>query len=300
MKNYLITITLLISHAISAQTRLVENVHYDGNTHLEIPESGLSFIIPEGWSGRVPSGSSFMILTDAGDKATMILISSEATETEMNQELRNQIQLDEGIYITPEGQVNQEGQKWSGNYQVIGFPQEMKGYVEARLGSYGIALACMILATPDDIQDAKKAVVRLMNSLAFTQPQQQEITNGNPDTSGEGIGQAWSDYLKQKSLKYFYSMSDFSETDFIFLCPDGSFSRNTSSYSGGITGSGTIRGSYADRWQATGEGNTGTLTLFNEDGTSTGFNIFYGEGNKGTGIYLNGYRFYAEITNNCD
>ena len=297
MRLWLISLFTFISSSVVAQTELEASVQYEGNTQIIISEIGISFTIPEGWSGGVPAEASFMVMTDATGEGTMILISSETTDSEINSELQSKIQLDEGIYIQPESVVKRDGLVWSGNYQVIGLPQEMKGYLEAQLGDYGIALACITIATPGAIQRAKNAANLLMRSLTFAKPQRQ--IEEAATASSQNDGQSWSEYLKQKSLKYFYTQSDFSESDFIYLCPDGNFTRKTRTSSGGITGSGTLYGSYAGRWQASGVGESGTLTLFNDDGSNTQFNIYFGQGNKGTGIYLNGNRFYAELTNEC-
>jgi len=282
-----------------AQTELQQGVQYEGNTVLTIPGLGISFKIPAGWSGGVPEGAEVMILVDATNEATIIVSANEMEEKDVFGELQKQLPIDEGISISPIGLVKKDGKRWWGNYKVNGVPQEMKGYVEVRLGDFNIGSGCIVLALPVAFERGKLAATELLQSVKFTAPQQQTAQHSDA-TANTGVNQPWSEYLKRKSLKYYYTQGDFSESDFIYLCSDGSFSRKTRTYSGGITGYGAMNNSYYGRWQATGQGGSGTITLFNQDGSRTEFRLEYGKGKKGTGIYLNGNRFYEEVTSECN
>jgi len=300
MKRWLnlVGITMLTLTA-SAQTELKENVRYEGNTQLIIPTLGITFSIPDGWFGGIATGSSYMVLADNSNEATLIITADEMSEDEVLGNLQQTIALDENISIMPVGTIQKEGKRWWGNYKVNGVPQEMKGYVEVRLGDFTIGSGCIVLALPVAFERGKLAATELLRSMKFIAPQQQ-TTQPSDATTNAGINQPWSEYLKRKSLKYYYTQGDFSESDFIYLCSDGSFSRKTRTYSGGITGYGAMNNSYYGRWQATGQGGSGTITLFNQDGSRTEFRLEYGQGKKGMGIYLNGNRFFEEVTNECN
>ncbi len=282
-----------------AQAELKTGVQYEGNTVLTIPGLGISFKIPAGWSGGVPEGAEVMVLVDAANEATIIVSANEMEEKDVFGELQKQLPIDGGVSISPIGLVKKEGKRWWGNYNVNGVPQEMKGYVEVRLGDFNIGSGCIVLALPAAFERGKHAATALLQSMKFAAPQQQ-TTQRSEATTNTGVNQPWSEYLKRKSLKYYSTQGDFSESDFIYLCSDGSFSRKTRTYSGGITGYGAMNNSYYGRWQATGQGGSGTITLFNQDGSRTEFRLEYGQGKKGTGIYLNGNRFYEEVTNACN
>ncbi|WKZ60132.1 MAG: hypothetical protein QY309_01335 [Cyclobacteriaceae bacterium] len=294
MKQNILLALLCVSFVSVAQTELSENVQYEGNRQLKISSLGISFTIPSGWMGGVPQGSSVMVLAEASNEITLIVTASEMDEQSVFGELQKQIPIDGGISISPIGLVKKEGKRWWGNYRVDGVAQEMKGYVEARLGDHGVGVGCIVVALPGALERGKQGASQLLQSLTFAKP-----IVPTTNTQAAGITQPWNEYLKHKSLKYYYTQGDFSDSDFITLCSDGSYARKKRTYSGGVTGTGSLNSTDYGRWKAQGQGDVGTLTLTSQDGSQAEFRIEYGQGNKGTGIYLNGNRYYAEATNEC-
>lgn len=290
MKRCLILLLGFIYIGTNAQTELQQEVNYTGGTTLKISSFGFNFTIPQGWQGGVPAGSASLILVDASNEATLIISSTQTNASAMRAELQKQIDLGGGIAITPVGLISNSGDSWSGNYTVTGAQQEMKGYVHARLGNFENGIICIVLSLPTSIAKAKSAAVQLMQTVQFYKPQQAENSAGV---------KPWAEYLINKSLKRYYTQGDYSESDFIYLCANGSFTRHTRSSSGGVTGVGSISNSYYGRWQATSQG-SGVLTLIDNDGTQTNFQIYYGAGTKGTGVYLNNNRYYDEATSECN
>jgi hypothetical protein len=277
-----------------AQVELQEGVNYSENTQLEVSSRGVTFKIPSGWYGGLPSGGSAFLMADNSNEISIIVMGEEFQQQQILSELQKEISLDKGITLIPSGTINHQGNSWFGDYNVSGGGQEMKGYVSVKLGDYNIGVACMVIALPSSIERGKKAANEFLNSVRFTKPEQSQVAKG------DGINQPWNEYLKGKSLRYYYSKGDFSETDFIHLCSNGSFQRSKQSRSGGITGSGFIAGGELGTWKATGEGNKGSLFLYNQDGTQDEFSVEYGNGPKGVGLHLNGYRYYVEASNQCN
>jgi hypothetical protein len=288
MKHWCILLSFVYISA-QAQTELQQEVNYTGGTTLKISSFGFNFTIPQGWQGGVPAGSASLILVDALNEATIIISSTQTKASDMRAELQKQIDLGGGISISPIGLVNNSSDSWTGNYHVIGAKQEMKAFVHAKIGNYQNGIICIALTLPTAIDRAKSGVEQVMQTVQFYQPKQ----------NATGVTKPWSEYFSNKSLKRYYTQGDYSESDFIYLCANGSFTRKTRSSSGGITGIGSINNSYYGRWQATGQG-TGVLTLMDQDGTRTEFQIQYGAGAKGTGVYLNGTRYYEEATSDCN
>jgi len=279
---------------IFGQVELKENVRYEGSTHLTIPSLGISFVVPTGFFGGVSPGSPFMVLTDDTNEISIIITADEMKEETVQADLQRQISIDEGLSISPIGMVRKEGKRWWGEYKIEGATQDMKCYVEVKLGEYGIGAGCIVMALPSAFERAKIATGNLLVSLSFSAPVQSQVS------SSSGMDQPWNDYLKGRSLKYFYTQGDFSDTDFIHLCSDGTFTRSKSTVSGGSTGTGSMWGGDQGTWQATGKGDEGSLTLNNRDGTVDQFRIQYREGTKGLGVYLNGYRYYSEASTQCN
>lgn len=285
---------VIISWSSSAQTELKENVRYEGLTSLVIPTLGITFTIPEGWYGGIASGSSFMVLADDTNEVTIIITADEMVEELVAPELQQTIALDETISISPKGTIQKEGKRWWGDYTINGVAREMQGYLEVRLGEFTIGAGCIVMALPSSFDRGKKAAAAILKSMIFTAPVQSQAS------ASSGIDMPWNDYLKGKSLKYYYTQGDFSDTDFIHLCSDGSFTRRKNTVSGGITGTGTLYDKNMGTWQATGQGNVGSLILTFRDGATEQFQLQYGEGKKGRGLYLNGYRYFVEASTQCN
>jgi hypothetical protein len=277
-----------------AQTELKEGIQYTENTLLTLPLRGISFKIPKGWFGGVPQDSPFLILSDGSNDVTILVMSDELEEQKILDDLRNEIPLDQGITLKPINTPQQQGRRWFGEYTVTGMPKQMKGFVDVRLGNFGIGAGAIIVASPESFDKGKTGAIELLNSIEFIKPV-------NPQYAvSAGINMPWDQYLKGRSLKFYYTKVDFSETDFIHLCSNGTFQRSKRSSSGGVTGYGSISGNDQGTWLATGNGDTGTLILNHQDGTRSEFQLQYGEGNKGLGLYLNGSKYFIEISSQCN
>ncbi len=294
MKNVVLILLLGISCKAFSQVELQEGVQYSENTSLLYSLHGISFKIPAGFSGSVPSGVSALVLTDPRKEITILLTADQFEENQVLEYLRNEIPLEQGISLIPTGTPEQQDKRWFGDYQVKGVAQEMRGYVEVRLGNFNIGAGCVVLALPNSFERGKTGAKDLLSSFQFREPVQTQYA------TAAGINQPWSQYLKGRSLKFYYTQGNFTESDFIHLCANGSFQRSKQSSSGGITGSGLVYGNNHGTWKALGDGDTGKLLLLHQDGTQSEFEIQYHQGNKGMGIYLNGYRYYAEMSNQCN
>lgn len=276
------------------QTEMKENVRYESNTHLIIPTLGISFIIPPGFYGGVAPGSPFMVLADDSNEISIIITADEMKAETIPADMQRQMSIDEGLSISPIGMIKIEGKRWYGDYKVEGATQDMKCYVEVKLGDYNIGAGCIVIALPSAIARAKKAGIDVLKSMTFKAPQQPQVAQSS------GIDKPWNEYFRGKSLKYFYTQGDFSDTDFIHLCSNGTFSRSKSTVSGGSTGTGSMWGGDQGTWQAIGQGDEGSLILNNRDGTRSEFRIQYRQGTKGLGLYLDGYRYYTEASAQCN
>ncbi|MCU0358402.1 MAG: hypothetical protein MUE95_12560 [Cyclobacteriaceae bacterium] len=296
MKPLSLTLLLVLKLSLAtAQEELQENVRYEGNTKIKISALGIQFTIPSNWYGGVSAGSPYMVLADAGDEMTIIISADEMSEANVLREMQQQIALDENISIKPAGTIRKEGKRWYGDYSILGATQDLKCFVEVNLGDHNIGAAMILMAYPAAFDAGKRALSQLASSMQFTAP-----VAAPAATASTGPDKPYSDYLKGKSLKYYYTQGDFSDTDFIHLCSNGTFTRSKNTISGGVTGTGSMWGKENGTWKATGQGSEGVLTLYNQDGTQNEFRMQYREGTKGLGLYLNGYRYYVEGSSQCN
>jgi hypothetical protein len=296
MKQLSIILAVFVQMNLAvAQVELQENIRYEGNTKLKISALGIVLTIPPGWYGGVGAGSPYLVLADEGDEMTIIVSADEMKEAEVLANLQQQIALDENISISPMGTVKKEGRRWWGDYRINGATQELKCYVEVKLGEHNIGAAMILMTYPAAFESGKRAVNQLISSMTFQAP-----VAAQANQSASRITQPWSDYLKGKSLRYYYTQGDFSDTDFIHLCSNGTFTRTKNTISGGVTGTGSMWGKDSGTWKASGQGDEGILTLNNQDGTQVEFKMHYREGTKGIGLYLNGYRYFVETSSQCN
>lgn len=289
MKLLLILCFAVIRFLVVAQTEVQQGVQYESGTHLKVSSLGLKFKLPTGFTGGVPQGSTVMVIADASSAITILLTAEQMQESSILADLQQVIPIDGGVTISPRSVIKRDGKRWFGDYAVNGVSQEMKGYVEVRLGDHQIGVGCILVALPDAFDRGKRAATELLQSMVFMEP-----------AGVDGIDQSWNEYLKHKSLKFYHTQGDYSDSDFIYLCSNGSYSRQRRTSSGGGVGLGTMNSTDYGQWEAVGKGMLGKLILISQDGSRSEFDISYTTGNKGKGIYLNGNRYYEETTSECN
>lgn len=281
----------LLASCLYGQTELQENVRYEGGTQISISSLGVTFPVPPGWHGGVTPGSPYMVLADNTNEVTIIILADEMKEAEILGQLQQKMSIDEGISIEPVGKVQREAQRWWGEYKVIG-ADDMKCYAEIRLGSYNIGVGCIVLSLPSASERGKNAAFYVLDHMSFRSPQTNTAVLGLPD-------KPYQDYLKVKSLRYSYSQGDFTDTDLIHLCSNGTYKRSKESHPGSASGSATTHETSEGTWEATGQGAEGILILHGKNGARNEFKLQYRSGAKGVGLYLNGYRYFIEDNNQC-
>jgi hypothetical protein len=285
-------ISILPAYAWS-QTEIDYEVNYTENTQLVNSFYGISFNVPRGWFGKVPDGGTALILAEKTDQMNIMIMFNEFDPdkllTEMQQEMTFQ-----GITFVPAGNIRRDGMRWYGDYKVSGLQQEAKAQADVRVGRYNTGIISILISPTATFEAGKKDLAALLSSVVFTPPEKPQYA------AAAGITQPWNEYLKGRSLKYFYTQGQFSDTDFIDLCGNGTFVRYNEAISGGYTGSGFVAGGEVGKWTATGQGDHGILFLTKQDGVKLEFSIEYTNGSKGTGLYLAGKRYYIEISKQCN
>lgn len=71
------------------------NVQYTGETTLEFPEYGVSFVLPSGWVGILPIGGEFFIMKSQGFEGYIFAGIREMTITEAKQTMSKEIALED-------------------------------------------------------------------------------------------------------------------------------------------------------------------------------------------------------------
>lgn len=291
-KLQFLLIIILPGYAWS-QTEIEYEVNYTGNTPLINSFYGISFKVPMGWFGKVPDGGSALILSENTNQMNIMIMFNEFEPDKLLAEMQQEMTF-QGITLVPTGNIRREGMRWYGDYQVNGLQVEAKAHADVRVGKFNTGIISILVSPQASFDAGKKDLAGLLNSVAFTPPKKPQYA------ATAGITQPWNEYLKGRSLKYFYTQGQFSDTDFIDLCSNGTFMRYNEAISGGYTGTGFVAGGEGGTWKATGQGDRGILFLTKQDGVKLELQIDYTDGSKGTGLYLDGKRYYIEASKQCN
>jgi len=157
-RSYLAAIFLLFStaHAASA-VELEFGKTYTGGERIEAKTFGLSFSVPEGWSGLLPPGGTFFAMTP--DNRTFIFATAELGSAQQAQgSLSQPLPLGSGIKLQPIGSPRVQGEGFAINYSVQGAPEPLGGEGRAVVGETGV-IAGFIGVAPKDTVETMRAVL---------------------------------------------------------------------------------------------------------------------------------------------
>lgn len=275
----------------SAQTEIAEGHRYEAGMLLKVESLGIQLEVPADHTAVLPQGSNTLVIISTDQEITLLVSADEMDLESSKKEMMQATNLGNGLSLIPAGDLWQDKQTLIGEYRVAGSPQPLKSLAQVQIGSHGIGLVAIMIATPSKFAAGETALGSLFSSLRFGKPATAATSAGNEE---------WATYLKGKALKYFYTSNGFSSTDFIYLCSDGTFLRKLDDSSVSNLGTGVMHSGNEGRWHATGTGNSGKLVLTSPDGSQSSYELFYGEGNKGKGVYLSGSRYYVDNNDRCN
>lgn len=81
----------------AAAQRIEPGVRYQGETRLEAPEYGVSFVLPAGWTGVFPPDGEHFVMTATAYEAYILAGVEEMTVAEALDLMRGNIELGDGI-----------------------------------------------------------------------------------------------------------------------------------------------------------------------------------------------------------
>ena len=259
------------------------------------PAYGVEFNTPEGWQYQKNEMGYVM---GHNSIAGVILITSSPYNTldEMRQAAYQGIQEEGGTLLQIKGEPVAFGDNGlAGDYRGTLNWEQVTAYVIGLVSpTGGTSISCMIITTPDQFSDNHKSTLESMaKSFKFFKP---EI----PDAVKE-----WEDWFKTPGgcrLKYLSSSGSSnygggytgsSSQATIDLCPNGSFSENSSSDFSMSIDAGSAFNSSQDggsgRWELSFDGTNPVLVLNYNDGQSAQYVLTYID--KKT--YLNDTRYFV-------
>lgn len=155
LKNFVLA-TMLLSTAGAAGTvgavELEIGKTYQGGTLIEAKAYGMSFTVPEGWSGLLPPGGTFFAMTP--DNRTFVFATAEPGSVQEAQgSLSQPLPLGNGIKLQPIGSPRTEGNGFAIGYAVQGAPEPLGSEGRAVVGDNGV-IAGFIGVAPKDAVEA--------------------------------------------------------------------------------------------------------------------------------------------------
>ncbi len=275
---------LIWSTAPVFATELQPGVEYRGKTQLSSPEYGSSFVLPAGWVGVLPPDGEFFVMRSRNFEAYVFAGIDEMTVAQAKQVMSNQIDLGDGILLSPKGAVSVEGSKLQGTYHVRGSENPLVGRITTIVGDHGLGVSFMAAAQPQDAAKLESAVNEMVASLKLTKPKKPSAGT----SSGPLVSQ-----LSGRKLSYFYTKTGYTEEHYIWLCPDNRFftSRSAGGFGGGA--SGAFLSENGGTWSVNGNLDQGQLVLSFNGGRTSTYNVTL----QGSKLKLDGSRYFREATN---
>lgn len=130
---------------------------YEGGTLIEAKAYGMSFTVPEGWSGLLPPGGTFFAMTP--DNRTFVFATAEPGSVQEAQgSLAQPLPLGNGIKLQPIGAPKPKGEGFTIDYSVLGAPEPLGSEGRAIVGDTGV-IAGFIGVAPRGGIDAMRATL---------------------------------------------------------------------------------------------------------------------------------------------
>ena len=278
-------VTASLASAAGAAQRVQEiepGVRYTGEVRLQAAEYGVSFVLPQGWAGGLPEGFDFFVMESPSFQAYVLAGIEELTLVEAQRLMAGEIDLGDGAVMHPAGDVTTQGVLLEADYTVSGTPDPLRGRVTTIIGDHGYGVFFIAAAAADDFESVRSAVERMSASVSLVAP----VAAPAPPPG------SWQQQLAGRKLSYFFTRSGYTEEEYLWLCPDGRFFRSMNSGGFGGGASGAFQSQNGGRWEASGNAQSGILSLSYNDGASATYALSI-EDDK---LFLDGSRYFREVT----
>jgi hypothetical protein len=144
---------------------------YKGGERIEAKAFGLSFTLPEGWSGLLPPGGTFFAMTP--DNRTFVFATAEpGSAKEAQGNLVQGMPLGNGVRLEPIGSPRVEGKGFAIGYTVQGAPEPHGSEGRAIVGEHGMIAGFIGVAPKGAVDDMRKTLADIADGAVFDEPAQ--------------------------------------------------------------------------------------------------------------------------------
>ena len=170
LKSHLLASLILASSAGAASTagtvELEIGKTYQGGERIEAKAYGLSFTVPEGWSGLLPPGGTFFAMTP--DNRTFVFATAEPGSIQEAQgALVQPLPLGNGINLEPIGSPRVEGDSFAIGYSVLGASEPHGSEGRAVVGDNGVIAGFIGVAPRDTYEMMLTTLAEIADGVAF-------------------------------------------------------------------------------------------------------------------------------------
>jgi len=142
---------------------------YTGGERIEAKAFGLSFTVPEGWSGLLPPGGTFFAMTP--DNRTFVFATAEPGSVQEAQgSLSQPLPLGNGIKLQPIGSPRVEGEGFAIDYSVLGAPEPLGSEGRAMVGDNGVIAGFIGVAPKGSVEMMRVALDKIASGVGFDEP----------------------------------------------------------------------------------------------------------------------------------
>lgn len=170
LEGHLLAGLLLASSACAAGTagavELEVGKTYAGGERVEAKAYGLSFTVPDGWSGLLPPGGTFFAMTP--DNRTFVFATAEPGSVQEAQgSLIQPLPLGNGVTLQPIGSPRVEGDSFAIGYAVQGSSEPLGSEGRAVVGDNGVVAGFIGVAPKDDVEDMRATLAEITEGAGF-------------------------------------------------------------------------------------------------------------------------------------
>ncbi|UZR95116.1 hypothetical protein [Chondrinema litorale] len=271
------------------QANTNQNTAQNNNALQTVAHWGIGYQTPNGWTMQAGDGIIYFISSD--QKLIMILMPNEESKSLADLKYAAQQGLtDQSVQLSTKGEIVNFGNDGVATaLQGVFNGRQALGYVVGRLSPYQVGATVLGVCETADYNNAfKQQVESFARNIQFSQPVRA--------TTSSGAVADWGTYMKGRKLSYLKSDTGFYMEIHIYLCSDGSFAYKDNSGGFGNGASIVADSKYTGRWQAFGNGNSGTLVLNFNDGSKSTYNTEL----RNEKLYLDGKQYFRVNNDYCN
>lgn len=269
-----------------AQDRLKPGLIYEQGQEIFAPLVGYKGVVPSGWFGTLPQEEEvFLMIPNGNTNGFMFINANHMNLSELRKEWDYDLSLTDEIVISLKGEPEIEGNRMTGEFEVIGSREPFVGYAVAIDGGHGWTMTISLLSPVSQYEAYRKNFDQLVASSLVEEP-----------SLGSIYGDFnWPEFLKNKYLMSYLSSTQYKEQNEVWLCADGTFRSKIKSKGMLKVEDSAYKGKKKGTWTAEGIGEKGKLHLYFTKNDDVVLDLEI----RDDKIFINGGRFFALENNEC-